>query len=221
MAFIPVDTLGPDSDINKVITLVQPHVQLEYGQEKKDLLNDAQLLSGTGPNQFGTFAPGRRTKYETQVVEERNLLRTGARRERVAEAVGKIFSRVNHWVRAKPVEFSDLKAQLVTKVNVESLAPTSRERKRQEMIDVLTLLSKFQGANPLPILQNFLGTFDWMDVSTSLPMANSSPMGMGDFQNQQQGMLRNPALLQQVQQNLGGMNRAITALPARSEGGNA
>jgi hypothetical protein len=53
----------------------------------KDLLNDAQLINGFGPNQMGTFAPGRRTKYETQVVESSNTTRLSYRRNEVADMI--------------------------------------------------------------------------------------------------------------------------------------
>lgn len=180
---IPVD-IGGTEKLEDVISVLQPHVQMELFEYQKNLLNDAQLLTGTGPNQFGTFAPGRRTKYETQVVEERNLLRTGYRRERLGKLLGNLFGKINqlvvqnwkapvvakvvgvegavHWVRAQPEEFREVAAQLTTKVNIESMTPVSRERKRDEMIEILGVLSKFQqNLNIMPIIQGFLSTFDW------------------------------------------------------------
>lgn len=239
MTMIPV-RLPAGKNLGDCLAMVQPHVQMELYQSAKEVLNDAQLLTGNGPNQFGTFAPGRRSKYETQVVEERNLLRTGDRRGRLGDRLAAIIGKSNqliceywkaptvsrvlgvdaalYWVQAKPKEFSEVASNLVTKVNIESMTPVSRERRKSEFIEVLGALSKFQGINPFPIIRKFLSQFDWADVSEVLPQGNAGqPMPMDQFQQQQQGLLQNTALPGMVQSNLGGMNGLISAMP---NGGN-
>ena len=57
MGMIPVQ-VGPDKKLSDVLQVVQTHVQGEYFEYEKNILNDAQLLTGNGPNQFGTFTPG-------------------------------------------------------------------------------------------------------------------------------------------------------------------
>jgi hypothetical protein len=235
LGMIPV-TVPAEKSLQDVIHLIQPHVQGELFEYQKQILNDAQLLVGTGPNQMGTFAPGRRTKYETQVVEERNFLRAGMRREELGNSIGNIFSRVNqiiqknwnapvvaqvvgvegamYWVSANAAELKNITAQLSTKVNVESMAPVSRQRRKDEMMEVLTILTKVQGFNIIPILQQLLSQFDWLDVTQTLPQANQgNPMGMDQFQGQQQKMLQSPNLQQMQQNNLGGLNRLVNKLP--------
>jgi len=245
MGMVPVD-VPPDKSIQEVLHLVQPHVQMELFEYDKQRLNDAQLIVGHGPNQLGTFAPGRRTAKETGIVEEQSFLRLGARRAKIAKAVGNVFGRINqlimrewqaphvakvvgvegavHWVQATPAEFKDLSAQLVTKVNVESLAPTSRERRKQEMVEVLGTVAKLAGAmqgqiNLLPVIQSFLSQFDWVDLMGVLPhMQQSQPESLGQFQQGQQQAQQNPEQLAgQLQQNLGGVNNLIGRLPAASQ----
>lgn len=226
--------------LNEVIFPVQPHVQMEYFEVQKSHLNDAQLITGIGPNHLGQFASGRKTKYETQVVEENNMLRTGVRRQELADIIGKLFGKVNQlvtkywtapvvarvvgvngamaWVQGRPSEMEEIRAQLVTKVNVESMTPVSRERKKQEMVELMQVLSQFQGVNPFPMLQTFLSSFDFVDVANTLPQQAGGTMGINDFATQQQEMAQSPQLGQQLQSNLGGLSRLIGGLP--SIGGN-
>ena len=237
MIGIGVD-MGPNSDqaLGNKILLLQPHVQMEYHEYEKQLLNDAQLLTGTGPNQFGTFAPGRRTKFETQVVEERNLLRTGSRRQKIADLLGKIASRINmlvvknwkapivkkvigvdgalHWVEALPTEFQEINSQLVTTVNVESLAPASRDRMRQEFVDLLGVLRGMEGVDIMPLLQAFLSTFPYADIAKVLPQAQSGVQSMEKFQEQQQQMSQEPGIGKMAANNLQAMGQLINKMPA-------
>ncbi len=233
---IPV-SVPTDKKLGDVIQLVQPHVQGEYPIYQKELLNDAQLVVGVGPNQAGMYASGRRTAKEASVVEENSFLRTGMRRSQVAKSIEKVFGTINqlivrewrapivakvlgvegamYWVKALPSEFSDIKAQLVTSVNVESLTPVSREKRRQEMVEVMSIIVKIQGVNIIPILKQFLSNFDWLDVSQALPEANNQqqPMGMQEFQAQQQGMASNPQLGQMASNNIGNLSGVIQRLP--------
>lgn len=232
-------SLPDDKKINECIIPLNPSINVGYLEYQKAVLNDAQLLSGVGPNQFGTFAPGRRTKYETQVVEERNLLRTGARRQDIADVVANLMYKINRlvvrywkapvvqkvvgvdaamrWVSAIPSEFSEIATNLVTKVNVESMTPVSKDARRQEMIQVLQLLTKMQGVNVLPLINTFLSSFDWSDVSKVLPEVNQSPMGMQEYAASQQQLAGSPGLPDAIQRNLGGMNQLINRLPSGGE----
>ena len=239
MGGVPVN-LGPEKSLSDAILLVQPHVQREYIEYQKELMNDQQLLLGTGPNQVGQYSPGRRTRFEAQMVEEAHILRTGKRRQKLADMIGKHIERANtlitqrwtgkvvmkvigiegamHWVMARPDEFVEVSANLVSAVNVESLAPTNRERRRQEMMEVLNILSKFPGMEQqvMGILNNFLSTFEWAQLQQNLPQANQQqPTPFGEFQQQQRGAMNDPRTMQQLQTNLqGGLNGVVNALPA-------
>lgn len=237
---IQVKNVNPDEKIQDIIATLQPHVQLEYHEYQKNLLNDAQLLSGMGPNQTGMYAPGRRTKYESQVVEQSHMVRTGQRRLEVGSSFEKHASRVKElvskhwhnkivarvvgrdasifWVEVSPQELADVGINLTTKVNIESLTPTSRESRRGEMIEVLGLLSKFEGVDIMPILYSFLSTFDWKAIDENLPLAAGPQMGVQEFQQQQQGQMQNPQAMNQLQANLGGVGNAINGLPGLGAG---
>lgn len=240
VAAIPV-TVGRDTNINDVIVTKTPAPPMGYLDILKHFLNDAQLLTGAGPNQMGTFAPGRRTKYETQVVEGNNMLRVSSRRAMMAASMEKVLTKCNqlilnnwdtpkvfmtlgvegalHWVRANPADFRQLGTQMLTKVNIESLAPANSQQKKQEMIEVLTILAKFQnGLNILPILNKFLSSFDWLDVRNVLPQAQGE-VPIEQFQQQQQALLGNPELGNMIRTNLGGLTNVINAMPQGGSGG--
>jgi hypothetical protein len=220
---------------------LQTNVQMQYIDYQKNLQNDAQLILGIGPNQAGMHSGGRHTKYETQVVEGNSQLRGAGRRDKIANAIQGMTARANilitkywdenmvqqvvgvdgalYWVEAKPEEFKYAENGLVTKVNVDSMAPTSRDRKKAEASELLGLLANMQqmGANPLPVLQQLLSTFEWLDVRQILPQMDQS-MGMGEFQQNQQQQVQEGGLGSKLSGNLSGVNNLIARIPQETEG---
>lgn len=239
---IPVK-LPRNKTLHDCVLPLQTNVQTQFPQYSKELLNDAQLILGIGPNQFGTFAPGRRTKYETQVVEGTNQLRTAMRRDKLATAIQGMVTRANilitkywqkemvqqvvgvdgalYWVEARPEEFQYATENLISKVNVDSMAPTSRDRKKAEAAELLSMLSSMQeaGVNPLPVLQQLLSTFEWLDVRQVLPQVQDQ-MTMPAFEQNQQEKVAQGRLGDRLTQNLGGVNNLVQRVPqgAQQEG---
>jgi len=237
---VPID-VPKSKTLDQVVKTLQPSIQLQYLEYQKGLLYDAQLILGIGANQAGVHASGRHTKYETQVVEGVNQLRTAARREKIAKAIQGMTHRANilitkywnedmvrqvvgvdgalYWVKAKPEEFQYAEEGLTTKVNVDSMAPTSRERKKAEASELLSMLGSMQqmGANPLPILQQLLSTFEWLDVSQVLPQMQGT-QDMEEFQQQQQQKVQGGQLGKTLSGNLSGVNNLISRLPQETEG---
>lgn len=237
---VPID-VPKTKRLSDVVMPLQTNIQVQYLEYQKNLLNDAQLISGIGPNQMGTFAPGRRTKYEAQIVEGVNQLRTAMRREKIAKAIESMTTKANilitkywnqemvqqvvgvdgalYWVNAKPEEFKYAEESLATKVNVDSMAPTSRDRKKAEAAELLGLLGNMQqmGANPLPVLQQLLSTFEWLDVRQILPQMQEE-MNMQQFSAQQNQLVQKGGLGQTLTGNLSGINNLIARVPQETEG---
>lgn len=227
--------------LSDVVLPLQTNVQMQYIDYQKNLQNDAQLILGIGPNQAGMHSGGRHTKYETQVVEGNSQLRGAGRRDKIANAIQGMTARANilitkhwdetmvqqvvgvdgalYWVEAKPEEFKYAENGLVTKVNVDSMAPTSRDRKKAEASELLGLLANMQqmGANPLPVLQQLLSTFEWLDVRQILPQMDQS-MGMEEFQQNQQGQVQEGGLGDKLSGNLSGVNNLVARMPQETEG---
>ena len=87
---------------------------------------------------------------------------------------------------------------------------------------LIQTLTKFPGANPLPLIQSFVTSFDWGEVSKVLPVANNQPLSMGEFQGDQQNRLNNPEVGGVAAGNLQNMGRVVNNLPqAPQEMGNA
>ena len=222
---IEIDLAGAAEKLSDVMETVDLSPKLEWENYAKFLLNDAQLLTGQGPNQQGTFASGRRTAKEVGIVDENNLLRTGFRRNKIGKVIERLGTRVDkliaqnwtadvvvkvlgvegtfHYVKAKPQEFAELTSEIVTKVNVESLAPVSKDRRRSEIIEVLKILPKIQGANIMPLVQKLLSTFEWAEVQGILPTANEATQDPQQFQQSQNAQLADPNLGNQAAGNLG------------------
>lgn len=236
-AGIRVDIPADQPLSNVILPIVPPNANYLYSSYEKDLLNDAQLINGFGPNQMGTFAPGRRTKYETQVVEASNSSRLAFRRFEVAEIFKGHTTRANYlisdnwtqdiveqvvgvdgalyWVKASPAELKALKSGLVTNVNVESLAPVSRERRKMEALELLKLLATMQqaGANPMPILKQLLSTYEWVDVRQILPQYYQEHT-VDEFQKVQQEAISKGGLGQQAASNMQGVLSLAQRLPS-------
>lgn len=232
---------GGDDDIRKHVFPFTPPTSLMLHREyAKDLLNDAQLINGFGPNQMGTFASGRRTKYETQVVESNNTTRLAYRRNEIGSMISGHTTRANiliskhwgqdivqqvvgldgalYWVKAGASQLRNVEDGLVTEVNVESLAPVSRERRKMEAQNLLGLLSQMQntGLNTLPLIKQLLSAYEWIDVRQVLPQ-----MG-GEYELQQwmalqQGMMEQGGVGQVASQNMTGLQSLTNKLPSGSE----
>lgn len=239
-AGIPVD-VEAGGDIRKVVMELNTSPNFGLMEYSKMLLQDAQYITGTGPNQMGTFAPGRRSATEASIVEGVNTSRTSNRRQAVGDFIEGLVKKANklcaqnwkeeivqqvlgydgrlYWVNANPKEMEKSGFGVTTKVNVESLAPVSRERRKQEAADLLRLLSSMTeaGANPMPILKQLLSQFEWVDVSQVLPQ-ESTPMDMGSFINQQEQMIAQGGVGPTASRNMQGVEALIQRLPRETTG---
>lgn len=224
LPFISVENLGT-KNINEAVALIQPHIPPEWSMYAKDILNDSQLILGFGPNQLGNFAPGRRTKFEAQVVEDRNLVRTNERRNIIGNAIRDVMRKSNqliiknwdfplvqrvigvdaatYWVQAQPSQLQDLSMEITTDVDIESMAPMSAERKKAEVLEMMGILAQIPGAQLIPLVRQLAAAIPYVDVDKVLPPApQTEPMGMEQFQQQQNQMMQDPNLGQTVQKNL-------------------
>jgi hypothetical protein len=229
---------GGEDDLRKHLYVFTPPTSLMLHREyAKDLLNDAQLINGFGPNQMGTFAPGRRTKYEAQVVESNNTTRLAYRRNDVANVIQGHVHRANilmskywtgeivqqvvgvdgamYWVKVNAATLGQLQDGLVTEVNVESLAPVSRERRKMEAANLLSMLGGMQeaGVNTLPLIKQLLSAYEWLDVSQILPQM-SGEVEMAHWEEQQRKLIQEGGLGDKISRNMQGVRTLGGGLPA-------
>ena len=231
-----------EDDIRKHLYVFTPPTSLTLHQQyTKELLNDAQLITGFGPNQMGTFAPGRRTKYETQVVESTNSSRTAFRRNYIANMAEGLIKRANilisqnwssdmvtqvigvdgaiYWVKVTPQELSNVEDGLVTEVNVESLAPVSRERRKMEAGNLLNMLGSMvdAGVNPMPIIKQLLSQYEWIDIRQVLPQMTGE-YELAAWTQVQEDKLKLGTAGKSAQTNLQGVTALAERLPAEQNG---
>ncbi len=229
-----------EDDIRKHVFSFTPPTSLMLHREyAKDLLNDAQLINGFGPNQMGTFAPGRRTKYETQVVESNNTTRLAYRRNEIGDMIKGHVQRANilmskywdkdivqqvvgadgalYWVKAGPSQLSGVQDGLVTEVNVESLAPVSRERRKMEAQNLLGLLGNMQsaGMNTLPLIKQLLSAYEWIDVRQVLPQM-SGEYEVEQWVESQQAMVQQGGMGPAAAGNMMGLQSLTQRLPSEA-----
>lgn len=235
-AAIPVN-LEMDQKIGDKILQLTPSVNFGLQEYSKFLMTDAQHISGVGPNQMGNYAPGRRSAKEAGIVEGVSSTRVTNRRALVASAMEGLVNKANrlitdnwtedivqqvvgadgalYWVSADPKELARKGFGISTKVNVESMAPVSRESRKKEAAELLNMLGTMQesGANTMPILKQFLSQFEWVDVRQVLPQQQGQ-MTMPEFEAQQNGMINAGGVGQQAAENLQGVNALMQRLPS-------
>ena len=176
--------------LSDAVQAFQPHVQSEYYAYQEKLNEDAQKVLGFGNNQMGTFAPGRRTAQEAQLVQQNNEVRIVERRYAVGRLIADVFRKVNqsvmrywdkemvvrvmgvegsyHWVTAKP---TDIKAEMSLKVDVDSMLPPSKEKQKEDLLALMQVLAQSQDANLLPIMKQLVSKFPEVNDREIFPQA--------------------------------------------------
>jgi hypothetical protein len=235
-AGIPVD-IEMDKSIRDSVLELKGTVDFGVLEYQKFLKQDAQELLGHGPNQMGTFAPGRRSAKEAGIVEGNANSRLDFRRSRIANLAEDLVIKANrlmsenwsgelvqqivgadgalYWVEADPKKLREMGFGMETRVNVESMAPVSRERRKAEAQNLLQQLSAMgeAGANTLPILTQLLSQFEWIDVRQVLPQS-AQRYSMEAFQQKQEELMSQGGLGETAANNVQGVNSLINRLPA-------
>jgi hypothetical protein len=199
----------PGKPLRDSVVPFQPHTQQEFYPYQEKLNEDAQKILGFGNNQMGTFAPGRRTKYEAQVVQQSNEIRIVERRHMVARLITNLFRKTNqallrywkepmvlrvigvegayHWVKAKP---QDIKAELDLKVDVESMVPPSKDKQKEDLLALMQVLQNSKDANMIPIMRKLVSKFPEVNEREVFPQAvQDGPESAEQFNAQQQKMI--------------------------------
>jgi len=197
------------SGLSNAIVPIQPHIQGDFFPYQEKLNEDAQRVLGFGNNQLGTFASGRRTKFEAQVVQQNNDIRIVERRHMVAKMIGNLFRKANqavmrywdqpmllrvigiegayHWVQAKP---SDVKAELELKVDVDSMIPPSKGQQKEDLLALMQVLAQSKDANLVPVMRKLVSKFPEVNEREVFPQAaQNAPESAEQFAEQQQAML--------------------------------
>lgn len=243
VGFILLDLskLPPGSNIRDTFVEMQPNVQQEYYEYQDRLRDEGQFLAGMGINQQGQLAPGRRTKAEVQLVDAISRQKAGLVRQDIADLISSHVNRINaiiskhwkagqvrqvigidgalYWVTTNPVDFRDVAQQLVCSTNVDSLAPATRQQRREEMVEMIGVLSKFKGMEMqmFPLVMQLLSSFEWSTMHNALPVANSqgSPLDMQQFNAQQAQLAQDPRTMQTLQNNLSAAQpQLLNSLPS-------
>ncbi|KXH72803.1 MAG: hypothetical protein AM326_10985 [Candidatus Thorarchaeota archaeon SMTZ-45] len=114
---------------------------------------------------------------------------------KVAQVVG--YDGARYWVVYTAKEN---KAEYNIKVDVESMTPTTKAMKKQEIVQIIQALSKNPRANIDYLMRMLLREYEWMDALQILPEAQETmnrPMGQREFMQTQNRMLENPTMLQE------------------------
>ena len=220
--------LPPTKSIRDAVMVLNPPAPFEFFTYEQHLVRDMDMLLGYSVNQRGQLSSSRNTKAEVEFVNSQVSLRLDDRRNRLAKVIERTFAKLNqviasywdrellqrvvgqdgaiYFVQFKP---TDLKMELTTKVEVESMLPRNSEREKNEIANIMNILSKVPNANVMPLLTQLLSKFPWADVQQLLPQANNGlPVNLEQFTDQQNASSQDPNLGQRVQGNLAALAAA-------------
>lgn len=212
------------TNVKEAIAMLQPHVQSEFGNYKEDLINDMDRIIGSAAFSRGAQGGGRKTKFEVAKISEGVSEREQGRQAAMANLIGRCFRKANqavikYW--GQPilerlmgvdgaqyfVQFSptDIKGEMSTTADVSSMLPRSRDRDKEEIVQVMQILAQIPDVNVFPLMRQLLSKFEWADVNTYLPLGQGGALlTLDDFQQQQSQAISGGggALGQQAQTNL-------------------
>ena len=202
---------------SQVVSLLQPHIPQDLMLWTEQIRSEVRSLLGHSRQAMGEAPPGRRTKYEMQVVHGGREIRMDERRDIVATALSKLVRKMNqiifdrwdvnqvaqvvgydgakYWVAYTGKEN---KAEYNVKVDVESMTPNTKAMKRQEIVQIIQMLGKNPRANIDYLMKMLLREYEWMDAMQILPEAEETrekPMGQREFMGQQNKLLSDTGAL--------------------------
>ena len=212
-----------------IIRILQPHIPPDLVQWAEVIRGDARELMGTGRNQAGELSGGRKTATEIATTQAGHESRMDEKRDAMADAITKIMRKVNQmifsfWSVDRVVKVIGFDASVYwvkynkeaiageynLNIDIESLAPRTKNVERQELISLIQALANNPRANIDHLLRQLLMGFDYIDATKVLPeapeTAGGQPMEAKDFVQQQNNLIRNPQEMgQRVQKNIGGL----------------
>jgi len=211
-----VFTKGKPSEI---VALLQPHIPADLTQWTDVIRSDVRELLGQSKQSMGEAPPGRRTKYEMEVVEAGHGLRMDERRDVVADALVKAIRKINQvifkkWTAERVAQVvgydgarywvahtgTEIAGEYNLRVDVESMTPNTKRVKKREIIELIQALGNNPRANIDYLMRLLLREYEWIDAMQVLPEAQETmgqPMGQNEFIGMQNKMAGNPEMLKQ------------------------
>ncbi len=202
----------------EAVTLLQPHVPQDLTMWTEQIRSEVRSLLGSSKQHMGEAPQGRRTKFEMQVVHGGREIRMDERRDIVGTALAKAVRKTNQvifdrWDKDKVAQVvgydgarywvassgKDNAAEYNVKVDVESMSPTTKNSKKQEIVQIIQALSKNPRANIDYLMKMLLREYEWMDAMQILPEAQETmngPMSQEKFTGQQNKLLGDRGELQ-------------------------
>ncbi len=209
---------------SQVVSLLQPHIPQDLNMWVEQIRSEVRSLLGSSRQHAGEAPPGRRTKFEMQVVQGGREIRMDEKRDVIATALSKLVRKVNQIIFsrwdseqvAQVVGYDGAKywvaytgkenrAEYNVKVDVESMTPMTKAGKKREIVEIIQMLGKNPRANIDYLMKMLLREYEWMDAMQILPDAQETqggPMSQNAFTKQQNDLLQNPeALTQRASKN--------------------
>jgi len=217
------ETVGPGIEVKgspkDVVAILQPHIPPDLMGWVESIRSEVRELLGHSRQDLGEAPPGRRTKFEMQMVHGGGEIRMDERRDIVATCLTQLMRKVNqiifdkwtsdqvaqvvgydgakYWIKYNPRQ---IRGEYALRVDVESMTPKTKNLKKQEIVQLIQALGKNPRANIDYLMMLLLREFEWVDAMNVFPEAQETqqkPMEMNQFQQQQQGLVDNKPLLQQ------------------------
>jgi len=216
------ETVGPGIEVNGApkdsVAILQPHIPPDLMQWVESIRSEVRELLGHSRQDLGEAPPGRRTKFEMQMVRGGGEIRMDERRDIVATALVQLMRKVNqiifdkwttdqvaqvvgfdgakYWIKYNPRQ---IRGEYALRVDVESMTPKTKTMKKQEIVQLIQALAKNPRANIDYLMMLLLREYEWIDAMNVFPEAAETqqrPMEMNQFLSHQQNMVDNKPMLE-------------------------
>ena len=196
---------GQNVDPSKVIQM-QPAIPGDLIAWISLLREDVRELLGFGRNQLGEYEQtGRRTKGEAMLVAQGGAVRLDEKRDAVADFIVAVMKKVNQvifslWTAPKVVQLvgqdgflywvdytpSAIKGDYNLRLDVEAMSPSTKQARKTEMLEVISLLGKNPNI-PIDYLLRLLSKeYEWLDLDQLFP--SGGQVGFNQFAQAQGNM---------------------------------
>jgi hypothetical protein len=193
-----------DGNPADIVMSLQPHIPPDLLSWVEAIVQDTRVLMGFGRQEMGELQQGNRTTAtESSFVHAAKELRMSERRDILADTMVLAMRKINqivfdrwdeehvaqvlgydgakYWVKYTGMQ---LRQEYDIKVDVESMAPSSKDIRRQDLVSLIQALSANPRANLDYLMRLLIQQYDWIDAMKVLPEAPESaaqPMGMDQF----------------------------------------
>ncbi len=213
--FLPI--IQTEGDPNQAVRDINFPIPQDLMAWTDILRGDVREIMGISRLQMGEQLIGsRKTATEAGLVEQRYRSRILPQQmaiisalEKMAEKLVKIIFQMwdaprvidivgvdaaRYWVKVSGKELQD---EYIFKLSMEAMMPWTKEKKKQQLIELISALGKRPDVYIQPLIRLLLSQYEFINLDEVFPSAQEAPMELERFVQHQKTLMNSPDLLNQ------------------------